>query len=48
MLSLPIAAPARARYGRFPTTAARRADYRTARDVVVHALDSTVHGAVAG
>jgi len=47
-LSLPIAAPARARYGRFPTTAARRADYRTARGVVVHALDSTVHGAVAG
>ncbi|MEE2061766.1 hypothetical protein [Rhodococcus artemisiae] len=33
-LALPITAPARARYGRFPTGDDGRADYRTARDVV--------------
>lgn len=37
-LALPIAAPARARYGRFPTGGDGRADYRTARDTVVTSL----------
>lgn len=39
-IALPITAPARARYGRFPTTATGRADYRTARATVVVALDA--------
>lgn len=34
MLALPISAPARVRYGRFPTRSNGRADYSTARDVV--------------
>ncbi|MDH6681057.1 hypothetical protein M2284_005300 [Rhodococcus sp. LBL1] len=38
-IALPITAPARTRYGRFPTTAARRADYRAARAIVADALD---------
>ncbi|NKS56565.1 hypothetical protein GS504_03210 [Rhodococcus hoagii] len=36
-IALPIAAPARARYGRFPTTGGR-ADYSTARQLVERAL----------
>lgn len=37
-LTLPISAPARARYGRFPTGGDSRADYRTARDIVSTSL----------
>lgn len=38
-IALPIGAPARARYGRFPAIGTGRADYRAARAVVVGVLD---------
>lgn len=38
-IALPITAPARTRYGRFPTNDNRRADYRAARALVAKALD---------
>ncbi|WP_458683196.1 hypothetical protein [Prescottella equi] len=47
-IALPITAPARTRYGRFPTNDNRRADYRAARALVAKALDvSAVRSAAA-
>lgn len=46
-IALPITAPARARYGRFPTNDNRRADYRAARVVVTQALELAAHSAAA-
>ncbi|NKR28859.1 hypothetical protein GS966_27825 [Rhodococcus hoagii] len=39
-IALPISAPARARYGRFPTTDTGRADYRAARTIVASMVDA--------
>lgn len=44
MLTLPISAPARVRYGRFPTRSNGRADYSTAR-AVVSQINSAVRSA---
>ncbi|MGY5036515.1 hypothetical protein ACWC9U_38205 [Streptomyces sp. 900116325] len=44
-IALPITAPARTRYGRFPTNNNRRADYRAARAVVTQALEAPARAA---